>query len=209
MRTCIKLIMTGLTAIALLASLTASGAARNFEFSNTSFRVAFTPISFGEPFGFFTVRCNVTMEGSFHARTIPKVSRSLIGYVTRGTVAHPCTGGEAWAWNGTEGALTGASTLPWHLSYEGFIGTLPNITGIRILLRNFKFTMSTFACLGTYAPTNTNGTINVAADRTMTLTPGTESHSIIEGSCPAGRFSGTSSRITLEGTSNPISIRLI
>lgn len=70
------------------------------------------------------------MEGTFHYRTIVKVERSLIGYVTRAIFGRPCTGfGEMWEYNGTEGSLTSnVNSLPWHFTYDGFNGTLPNIS---------------------------------------------------------------------------------
>jgi hypothetical protein len=209
MRTTVKLTLVALTAAVLLASLVASASARSFSITNRSFRAVWAPLTFAEPFNFFTIRCNVTMEGSFHSNTIAKVVNSLIGYVTRAIAGRPCTGGEGWAWNGTEGALTGATSLPWHITYGGFTGTLPNITGININLIRPKFTIQNAVCLGTYQPNIQRGTINVAADRTTTITPGTETSSAVEGSCPAGRFTGPSQRVTLLGTTTAISVTLI
>ena len=87
------------------------------------------------------VSCRVTLEGSFHSRTIPKVSRQLIGAITRAIVARPCSGGEAWADNGTEAEPLGTAPnrLPFHLTYEFFTGTLPNINALGVLLSRFSF----------------------------------------------------------------------
>jgi len=196
-------------AVAIMACVIGSASARSLSVTNRNFRVTWTPLTYSEPFAFFSVRCNVTVEGSLHENTISKVIGSLVGYVTRAAVAHPCTGGEGWAWNGTEGALTGASTLPWHITYQGFTGTLPNIASVRLSMRGFKFSINTGVCLGTYAPAVISGTANISASRTMTLTPGTELFRAIEGSCPEGRYSGTSGTLVLLGTTTAISISLI
>ena len=209
MRTTVKLTLAALTAAVLLASMVGSASARNLSVTNRDFRVVWAPLSFSDAFRFFAVRCNVTMEGSFHANTIVKTLHTLIGNITRAIVGRPCTGGEAWAWNGTEGALTGVSSLPWNMSYEGFTGTLPTIAGIRVLLRNTKFSIRSGICLGTYTLTNWNFTFIVAADRTVTITPGTESFEPSEGECPSLIYSGTSSRITLLGTATSITVTLI
>jgi hypothetical protein len=72
--------------------------------------------------GNFAVRCEVTLEGSFHSREFSKVVISLIGYITRMAVAENlCVGGRVTPL---------LERLPWHMRYERFEGTLPNITGI-------------------------------------------------------------------------------
>jgi hypothetical protein len=40
---------------------------------------------------FFTTRCQVTLEGSLHTRTIAKVQGALIGYITTARLA--CSSG--------------------------------------------------------------------------------------------------------------------
>jgi hypothetical protein len=78
-----------------------------------------------------TIECHVTMEGSFHSRTISKVLEALIGYITRATVdSTNCTGGSARS-------LT--ETLPWHIRYGGFTGTLPTITSVNTRLIGFNY----------------------------------------------------------------------
>ena len=209
MRTTANLALAALTAAALLGSLVGPASARNFSVTNRNLRASFIPMTFAEPFNFYSARCNVTMEGTFHETTAAKVLETLIGYVTRVGVTHPCTGGEGWAWNGTEGALTGANSLPWHIRYQGFTGTLPNITTIRVNLIRPKFSINNGICLGTYQPAAqryiielTGGIARIRADETQIL-------SRLEGNCPEGRFSGTSGTLTLLGTTTAISISLI
>jgi len=122
-----KLTLATLTAtITLAAALTATAAARSFSFSNWNFRVVWTSIEFTNNTGFGTVRCPVTLEGSFHSQTISKVEHALIGQVSRATVAEAsCTAGPV---------TVKQESLPWHITYNGFRGILPAIKGIRIFL---------------------------------------------------------------------------
>lgn len=120
-------------ALVLACAVGASGA--RLSISNTAIRQVWRPLTFATGPGEtgVTVRCNVTLEGSFHYRTTVKQSRALIGYITRAEVRHPCSGGEAWAVNGIERTPNG---LPWHITYEGFESSLPNIAGVRVLFRS-------------------------------------------------------------------------
>ncbi len=152
MRTSVKLCFTALTAALLLASAIATTSARNLSVSNQQFRVTWQELEFA--IEIVTIICHVTLEGSFHYRTIVKRERTLIGYITQVAVRRPCRNGEAWAANGREahprlGVL--ANTLPWHVTYEGFAGTLPCITSIFLLLRGARFKIhSFFNTLGLY-----------------------------------------------------------
>lgn len=132
-----RLLLAGLGAALVLASAVGIAAARNLSLSNQTFRQTWAPLTMSVtgPFeGTRTIRCNATIEGSFHTRSIAKVVGTLIGYITSERFAHPCTGGEVWSANGTEvmGGSTVESTLPWHIRYDGFTGTLPSITTIRV-----------------------------------------------------------------------------
>jgi len=51
--------------------------------------------------------------------------------------------------------------------------------------------------------------INVAANRTAMITPEGEGLTVVEGSCPEGRFTDTSATLTQLGTTTAISINLI
>lgn len=209
MRTTVKLVLAALTAAAALASAVSSASAAHLSVSNQGFRASWTPLTFSEPFGFFTVRCNITMEGSFHSGTIAKTTGSLIGYITEANVARPCTGGEAWVWNGTESFLRTGNSLPWHMRYNGFTGTLPAIASVKLILERPKFTIEIRGvCLGTYQPTSQNGAA-ILSGGTARIQAGTESTRPIEGNCPAGSFNGTSNTATQQGTTRAITITLI
>jgi len=119
MRTC-KLLLALLIAAVALGACVGGASANRLSFSSGPFRAVF-----GEPVGEpppHIIACSATFEGSFHSSTIAKVSRSLIGYITRAAFREEtCRGGHMRALR---------ETLPWHLQYEGFSGTLPNITQI-------------------------------------------------------------------------------
>jgi hypothetical protein len=139
-----KPLMIALAAVLVLTTFVSAALANRLSLSQQSFRQIWTPLTFSIMGSEGFANCNVTLEGSFHYRTFAKVRRSLIGYVTKVAFTHPCTGSaEAWALNGTEtpsglGALT--NTLPWHITYEGFEGRLPTITGMRLLFAaNFVY----------------------------------------------------------------------
>jgi hypothetical protein len=150
----------------LLASAVANASARSFSVSEQSFRITWASLELGGSGS--TVRCRLTLEGSFHTRTIAKVSRSLIGAITRVIFGHPCTGGEYWADNGTEAEPLGTAPnkLPWHLTYESFSGTLPAISVLNLLLSRVSFVLqATFlglTCRGRYGRAEDN-IINGAA----------------------------------------------
>jgi len=113
-------------ATALMALGVSTATARNIDVSNQTFRVTFSDIEFAA--GEIRNDCHVTLEGSLHSRTMPKVEGTLIGYITRVTTAQ-CSLGTT--------ILT--ETLPWHVRYVAFSGTLPEITLFIIKVReNFR-----------------------------------------------------------------------
>jgi hypothetical protein len=125
-----KLILAVLT-VSLLLGLAVSSAANRLSTSNTKFRITWQHLTATEDpnNGIARIECPVTLEGSFHSATFAKVRRALLGAVTRGIVnGERCTGGEFEPLQ---------ETLPWHLTYEGFKGTLPTITTIELLLGRY------------------------------------------------------------------------
>src|SRR6185436_13652622 len=76
--------LTALTAAALLATAVGTAGARNLSISNSNIRADFRPLVFFNGEARFS--CNVTIEGSFHYRTIVKSRLALVGYITRVTV---------------------------------------------------------------------------------------------------------------------------
>jgi hypothetical protein len=219
MRTYSRLALAALVATTAMAAFVGSASARNLSISNQNFTVSYSSLEF---ISIVTIRCGVTLEGSFHTRTIPKVIGSLIGYITRVSVRRPCTNGEGFAFNGVErlGTTTLTNTLPWHVRYEGFTGTLPNITAIRLGLSGARFRIGALGVLciattggargnafGNATRNTTTGVVDpLTAEGTITFDPESS------GLCGAsGRFGSPAGdgRITLTGTTNRITVTLI
>jgi hypothetical protein len=214
MRLSTRLGLTALVAALLLAAAIGTASARNLSVSNQSFRVTWSRLDFEGRLGIPT-QCQVTLEGSFHSRTIAKVLRALIGAITRAAVkTESCTGGRATI-----------SGTPWHVTYQGFTGTLPNITAIVIALERYRFIIERPAelsptCSYGNSTDSTQGSValNTSGEAT-TLTPvaGRNVATLIEarneeffGRCPsAGELSGASTSLTLLGTTTRIRVTLI
>jgi hypothetical protein len=208
-----KALLSVLTVALVLAAAVGTASARNLSVNEQSFRLIWTPLQLGtEPGGGGTViRCNVTLEGSFHSRTIPKVARTLIGWVTRAIVAHPCTGaGEGFALTAAE---TGRETLPWHVTYEAFSGRLPNITRIRLLLRpSFRVNVFGVNCLYSGNAAG-EAQLDAAGNITGVLPDSSVAVPRSEGSflCPAnGYFAATAAQSSVRGlVLERLNVRLI
>jgi hypothetical protein len=129
-------------ALALLA-LASTATARRIEASEQHIRAIFRPLTFGAA-GQEPVVCNATLEASFHSRSIPKVESALVGYITEASVAG-CT---------RETARVLRETLPWHIQYESFVGTLPDIHQINIKVLGASFLVRAFGFVSCLYRTN-------------------------------------------------------
>jgi hypothetical protein len=213
-----RTLLAALTAALALAGAVNSASANRLSISSGDFRIIWSPLTFGSSSGGggTQVVCNITLEGSFHYRTIVKVLRSLIGYVTKARFAHPCSGsGEFWTRNGVEANALGtfSNTLPWHLTYEGFQGRLPEISAVRLLFRP-DWVMAVFGVLCGYN-SNFQGVVSLGRSGEATsLVPdalfpmGKTSGGFL---CPGSLFytaNAASSRVTTQ-TGAVITIRLI
>jgi hypothetical protein len=138
-----KVALAALGAAFVLSSAVGVASAGRLSISNRSFRATWAPIKYQG--GEIDVDCNVTIEGSFHSTTIAKVAGTLMGHVTRATVARPCTGGSWYYLNGVEvlRGVTISNTLPWHIRYRSFTGTLPNIQKIGFDIVDYSFLIET------------------------------------------------------------------
>ena len=135
-----KLLLGGFVAMLALAVAINTASAHRFEFSSESIKAIAAEVTMTGQGNLFIVRCGVGIQGVFHSRTIAKVSGQLIGLLTSGVASRPCVGGEAWILNGVEvlEGVTTANTLPWHIQYNSFTGTLPRINGIRVAVIGFS-----------------------------------------------------------------------
>ena len=117
MRTKVLAAVCGATASAIMALAVSTATAGRFSLSSQNVRITFNDVEFA--MATVTTDCRLTLEGSFHSRTSAKVLASLVGYITRVTTGQ-CTNANTIL----------SETLPWHVRYEGFAGTLPEITSV-------------------------------------------------------------------------------
>jgi hypothetical protein len=108
-----------LSAIAVLAIASSLASADRLAFNNGTFRIVWAVVQFE---GTGNVECPLTLEGTYHSIVVTKLFDSLIGHVTRAATA-ACGSGSL--------AILG-ETLPWHVRYSSFDGTLPEITQVSI-----------------------------------------------------------------------------
>jgi hypothetical protein len=210
MRTRSMLLFAGLTAALLLSVAVAAASANRLSISNRQFRAVWRALNLRNTgFGTVNILCPVTMEGSFHSGTIRKVLRALIGYVSRATtVPGACTNGHA---------TVHQESLPWHMQYAGFTGTLPRLSGVVLNLINALFTaenLSNVCTTRTTAAQPARGTALVEAAGRVTGLRADETAPIPlegEGACffaGEGVFAGTAA-VTLLGNTTAITVTLI
>lgn len=206
MRKTAELLLVGLTAALILSLAISSASANKLSISNRNIRAVWTPMRFVG--GGNTVSCNVTLEGSFHSATIAKARGALIGHISRGSLNN-CTGGSATILS---------ATLPWHVQYESFAGTLPDINTVRILFigASFQFQPAgSLTCLMRTSTTEPTGAIAFLEQERViafTINPLLEIRLTGQGGLCA--FSGGAHLegigvLTLLGNTTAISIRLI
>jgi len=134
MRTRSKLIFTGLTAALLLSFAVAGASANRLSVSSETFRIVWNPLTLESTSEIAAIECGVTLEGSFHSKTIEKIQGTLVGYVTRGSVdTNNCVGGKAHI---------NQESFPWHVRYLYYTGTLPNVTGVALALVGAEFAIT-------------------------------------------------------------------
>lgn len=127
MRTRSRLLLTALTLAIVLATLTSSAFAnRALQYRPAGPITSTAPVTFTGPAGSRAITSLVTLRGSLHTAAINKTRGALIGYIT-----------ECRAMLGELGGLRVIDircelTLPWHVQYESFSGTLPRITGVTL-----------------------------------------------------------------------------
>jgi len=194
--------MTALAAAMLMAFAVGSASARTLSISNQQIRSTFRSMEFGVE-GLGTDRCDVTLEGSLHSRTIVKAVGTLLGYITRVTTAN-CT------------LTTAILGVPWHVRYVSFSGTLPNITLLTVRVSRVSFSAASFGfvCLG---EPEVEGNFNREAggrltDVRMTAIPAMPVRSGGGFGCPSstGSFRAPEAgTVTQLGNSNDISVTLI
>jgi len=200
-----RLLAVTAAAALLLASAVATASARSLSSSEQNIRATWASLEFaGEA---LTVRCPLTLEGSFHARTLAKVVDTLSGAVTRVSIKEEsCTNGRGRPKN-----------FPWHIQYSGFTGVLPTINGVLLAISRLRFEVVVSGiCTGEYgtetdkvgvsAAREAGGAITtispIAGQNTVNRVAGT-------GFCPPqGRMNGSGNVTVLAGSSR-ITVTLI
>jgi hypothetical protein len=210
MRNRTKLALAGLTASLTMALALSSATAGRLSYSNQGFRIVWASLTFSESGGNFPISCPVTLEGSFHSSTLRKVLGALVSYITRAIVNDPaCSEGHATILR---------ESLPWHVLYEGFTGTLPTISSVRHYLIGAAFQVEPslgVVCLARSSierPAAGDATRNTITGQITTLEPDSlMSIPVIGGAaCPrAGIFAGSGEVFALGSSTTRIRLNLI
>lgn len=168
--------------------------------SSQTLRATFARLEFTGGFG--TASCPVTIEGSFHSRSIAKIAGSLTGHITRSVVG-ACNAGAVTV-------LT--ETLPWHTQYSSFSGTLPNITNIRANIIGVAFSIREPAfgitCLAR-SEARQPSTLTLNREGGGAITTVTAGGTVGTNCGASGSLSGTSSSITVLNSATRITVTLI
>jgi hypothetical protein len=188
--------ITAATVIMVLGISVGAASANRIRQSSTSARTTFASAEFAGGFG--TTRCSLTLEGSMHSGTGTKTSGALVGYVTRASLG-PCPSGSA---------TVNTSSLPWHVRYESFTGTLPNITIIRNTISGAEWSIRE-----TFGITCTVSRTAELTTTTWTLSSGVVTRGDLGGSIltscgTRGTLSGSGS-VVVPGTTTRITVTLI
>jgi len=205
-----KLVLVALAATALFAALATTALARRFEITETRIRVTFRELIFEG--GGDRVECEVIIEGTFHYRTITKVERSLIGYITRAAV------NEAGCRSQPVGirARILAETLPWHVRYSEFEGVLPEVR-IQIQFINAGFDLNNVPLLGVCKYRSASPFMIIGGPNTGPITEGNATMIAEErvrirsetAFCPELILASGPEPILILGTVNAVRVRLI
>jgi len=133
MRLC-KMLCAVAGAVLVAAMCVPTASARQFNLSERDIRATFPTFEITGPIG--SVRCPLTLEIRMHERRITKLVELLIGEVTAAALG-VCPAGRA----GIQ-----VESLPWHVRYASFAGTLPNITSFttKIVGMEWNITEPTF-----------------------------------------------------------------
>jgi hypothetical protein len=207
-------------ALAAAAIVAAIAGARNLSMSDGNIRATFREFRSGGSGGSVDIRCPLTLEGSFHSRTYAKVRSTLVGQITRAAMGHPCTGtgGEMYVLNGVEVQEGRAvpNSLPWHLRYFAFSGTLPRLSSVTFDIVGFSWIYPPFGEICLYRSTEANPARfvwNVASEGRVTGIQAESTPPVLLNSggflCPREITYANSGTIARLNTSTAITITLI
>lgn len=126
----LRAIAAALAVAAVLACAVGSTSAGRLSVSTRNFKIVWANLELSTNFIVGTIRCPVTVEGSFHSATIRKVEGAPVANLFR--VRAVCTSGRA---------TLNQEVLPWTLVYERFFGTLPLVASINFKLLRVRALM--------------------------------------------------------------------
>lgn len=194
-----KLLFTTLGVSVLLGALVGGANARILSSSSQTWRATFRTVTFNGVFG--NIRCSLSLEGSFNARTIGKTAVSILyGHVNSANLG-PCATGTATILR---------ATLPWHVGFYRYFGTLPNVTVIGLIIRTFSIRIrEPFAtCLAT-SSNESPAVLNLNRELGGAVATA-ELGGTIPTSCGAtGSFESSRDPFTVSGSATRITITLI
>ncbi|HMJ02233.1 MAG TPA: hypothetical protein VK506_04785 [Conexibacter sp.] len=127
--------------VAALMLVSASASATRLSLDDQDFAVQWDPFITYFNDEVFGLACSASAAGRFHEAVLQKVAQGLVGSITEA----------AGSIGGCRTLLSVlAESLPWHMTYESFTGTLPAIGSVAFLLIGASFVTGTgggFTCL--------------------------------------------------------------
>lgn len=200
-----RLLLAAAGAAFALALAASAASANRLSISSNGVRIVFPEITFERFELGVEISCDLTLEGSFHSRTIAKVAGSLVGIVTR-VGSRACSSSDFLL-----------ESLPWHIRYGRFAGLLPNITMMEVKIVGFSFQYTEIGgqrCLyrGTEAnPTNWEFTREFGGTITEFRPTPAEPLQFSSGwiLCPTYMTYAGNARVMALGTTTPIGLTLI
>lgn len=109
--------------------------------------------------------CDITLNGSIHS-SIQKTVGALMGFFTSMAISN-CRNSLGISPTSLIGLIEARS--PWHIRYAGFLGTLPNITGVLATLIGVKFLLRIEALSCLYESNMPMSTAGTAGERRYTI----------------------------------------
>ncbi len=203
------LFLTCLATACVLALAVATASANRLSVTNQSISITWSALRFNEG----RAVCPVTLEGSLHGRTFAKVTSSLIGSIVRARTSR-CSVGTAVLLSAEDGQT---STLPWHVRYASFSGTLPAITAMRWHIVGFSYRIVKELELCLYASTAERpALLDLSRGEGGALTTarffGTEAIPLAAGNvvvCEQSGLLGGAGEVTLQGLPTRVTLTLI
>jgi hypothetical protein len=201
-----RALLTALASMLAIVAIVGIASARTLRVDEPEFEWAWTERTpFTIRYGGREIGCPLTLRGNFNAATIAKsLGRGIAVLREKAEAPERCP----------RGSMLIVSGIPaLEVRYEGFEGTLPNITGIRVSIPGMRYLVREFIVCEYLPPAERplRATIARAAGSELTtVTPesGTRFESTTPLSCPPASFSGAGT-VTRWRSANRIRMTLI